>query len=58
MPNKRADGNVVRSYAVPADLHDRAAERAASEGRALSEVIRELLAGYADSPASSVRPVE
>ena len=32
---------------LPKDLHRRAAARAASEGRSISAVVRELLEGYA-----------
>ena len=32
---------------LPEDLHRRAAARAASEGRSISAVVRELLEGYA-----------
>ena len=36
---------------VPAELHRRAVERAAREGRSMSEVVRDLLEGYARDPA-------
>ena len=36
---------------VPVALRDRAASRAASEGRSMSEVVRSLLEAYATGPA-------
>lgn len=38
---------------VPEDLHHRATERAAKEGRSISEVVRDLLEDYA--PEATVR---
>jgi hypothetical protein len=43
MPNKRAAGQVTPNISVDAALWDAAKAKAASEGRPLSEVIRELL---------------
>jgi hypothetical protein len=34
---------------VPEDLYRRATERAAAEGRSISEVVRVLLAAYAEN---------
>jgi hypothetical protein len=38
---------------VPEDLHRRAVERATLEGRSMSEVVRDLLEGYAPPVPSS-----
>jgi predicted HicB family RNase H-like nuclease len=38
---------------VPEELHRRAVERATREGRTMSEVVRDLLEGYARDPAAS-----
>ncbi|WP_181642558.1 ribbon-helix-helix protein, CopG family [Nocardioides massiliensis] len=46
MPNRRAQGIVVRSYSVDEELHAAAAAKAAAEGRTLTEVIRQALAHY------------
>lgn len=43
------------SVRVPAVLRDRAAARAASEGRSVSDVVRGLLEEYAREPASADR---
>ena len=43
------------SVRVPAVLRDRAAARAASEGRSVSNVVRGLLEEYARGPASADR---
>ena len=40
---------------VPADLHRRVHEKAGAEGRNVSEVLRELLEGYAGHPRPSER---
>lgn len=40
------------SVRVPASLRDRAAERAAHEGRTISEVLRSLLEAYAGSDST------
>ena len=36
---------------VPEELHRRAVDRATREGRTMSEVVRDLLEGYAGDPA-------
>ena len=36
---------------VPRGLHQRVADRAAKEGRTVSEVVRDLLAEYAERPS-------
>lgn len=41
---------------VPEDLHRRAVARAASEGRSMSEVVRDLLEGYAGDPGKGPAP--
>lgn len=41
---------------VPEDLHRRAVARAASEGRSMSEVVRDLLEGYAGGPGQVPAP--
>ncbi|HEY5434087.1 MAG TPA: hypothetical protein VIK13_02535 [Candidatus Limnocylindrales bacterium] len=47
----RATGHSPRVTArIPADLRDRAAARAAREGRTMSEVVRGLLEDYAPEP--------
>lgn len=38
---------------VPEELHRRAVERATREGQTMSEVVRDLLEGYARDPAAS-----
>ncbi len=43
------------SVRVPAVLRDRAAARAASEGRSVSDVVRGLLEEYARGPSSADR---
>jgi hypothetical protein len=45
---------------IPEDLHQRAVDRAAEEGRSMSEVVRDLLEQYADDrlpsrPSPAVR---
>jgi len=37
---------------VPGDVHRRVVARATREGRSISEVVRELLEGYAGGPAA------
>jgi hypothetical protein len=37
---------------IPEDLHRRALQRAADEGRSISDVVRELLESYASAPDS------
>ncbi len=43
------------SVRVPARLRDRAAARAASEGRTISQVLRSLLEAYADDDEAASR---
>jgi hypothetical protein len=43
------------SVRVPARLRDRAAARAASEGRTISQVLRSLLEAYADDDEAAPR---
>ncbi|NJP24420.1 ribbon-helix-helix protein, CopG family [Microbispora sp. SCL1-1] len=43
MPGKRAEGVTVRNISIEDDLWAAAKAKAASEGRSLSAVIRELL---------------
>ena len=44
------------SVRIPVVLRDRAAARAASEGRSMSDVLRELLEEYAGGPVAVKRP--
>lgn len=46
MPGKRADGVVVANFGIDKALWKAAMDKAASEGRSLSEVIREFLREY------------
>jgi hypothetical protein len=46
MPNKRAAGVKVRHIPLHDDLWQAAKEKAASEGRSVSEVIRDFLSGW------------
>lgn len=43
MPNKRAEGQITPNISIDAALWGEAKAKAVSEGRALSEVIREFL---------------
>ena len=45
-----------RAVRVPGELHRRALECAAGEGRSISEVVRDLLEGYAGNPPARRRP--
>jgi hypothetical protein len=50
VPNKRAEGIVMRGLPVHRDLWQAAAAKAKSEGRSLYEVIREFLREYIKTP--------
>jgi len=46
MPGKRAEGTILANFSVDKALWKAAMAKAASEGRSLSEVIREFLREY------------
>lgn len=48
MPNKPATS--ISSFRIPPDVKTAAAERAASEGRTLTDVIVDLLCAYVTAP--------
>ena len=52
MPNKRAEGQITPNISIDAALWDAAKAKAAGEGRALSEVIREFLREWTGQAAA------
>ena len=56
MPNVRKKGKKFIGAWIPEKLHQRLQALAAQRGCALSDVIDELLTGYAESQPTEVRP--
>jgi hypothetical protein len=46
MPGKRAEGTILANFGVSETLWKAAVAKARSEGRSLSDVLREFLRGY------------